>query len=79
MPGVREIDPRTCPDADLLELHAIEQACLVDGEPPTGAEERLEGYPEAAARWTEEPRTATRTVRLRGTCRPSVPAAPGRR
>jgi GNAT superfamily N-acetyltransferase len=41
MADVRELDPRTCPDGDLLELHAIEQACLVDGEPPTGAEERL--------------------------------------
>ena len=34
--------------------------------------ERLEGDPEAAERWTEEPRTAKRTVRLRGTCRPSL-------
>ena len=29
--------------------------------------ERVEEWPEAAARWTEEPRTATRTFRLRGT------------
>jgi hypothetical protein len=29
--------------------------------------ERDEGNPDGAARWTDEPRTARRTVRLRGT------------
>ena len=38
---IRELDPRTASDGDLLEMHAIEQACLVDGEPPTAADERL--------------------------------------
>jgi hypothetical protein len=31
--------------------------------------DRFEGNPEGAARWTDEPRTARRTVRLRGTFR----------
>jgi hypothetical protein len=37
--------------------------------------ERFGGYLEAAARWTDEPRTAMRTVRLRGTWRPIVAAS----
>jgi GNAT superfamily N-acetyltransferase len=39
--GVREIDARTCPDTDLLAIHAIQQACLAEGEPRTPAAERL--------------------------------------
>ena len=35
--------------------------------------------PEAAARWTDEPRTATRAFRLRGTSRTSLAGSPLRR
>lgn len=41
---VREIDARTAPEADLLAIHAIEQACLpelVPGEPGRSADEAV--------------------------------------
>jgi GNAT superfamily N-acetyltransferase len=38
---IREIDARVCPEADLLELYAIEQSCLVPGEPSMTEAERL--------------------------------------
>jgi mycothiol synthase len=62
--GVREIDARTAPDADLLAIHAIEQACLpelVPGEPGRSAEETIGFYrhpPSLASRhawlWEED-------------------------
>jgi GNAT superfamily N-acetyltransferase len=42
--AVREIDPRTAPEADLLAIHEIEQACLPElspGEPGRSAEETI--------------------------------------
>ena len=45
--AVREIDARTAPDADLLAIHAIEQACLpelVPGEPGRSADEAIGFY-----------------------------------
>src|SRR5262249_54246104 len=39
--------------------------------------ERVGEWPEEAARWTEEPRTATRTFRLRGTSGGSLPTLLG--
>jgi GNAT superfamily N-acetyltransferase len=44
---VREVDGRTCPDADLLAIHAIERACLpelIPGEPSRSAEEAIAFY-----------------------------------
>ncbi len=41
---VRELDARTAPDADLLAIHAIEQACIpeiVPGEPGRSADEAI--------------------------------------
>jgi mycothiol synthase len=41
---IRELDARTCPDADLLAMHAIEEACLPElrpGEPGRSADETL--------------------------------------
>jgi GNAT superfamily N-acetyltransferase len=45
--AVREVDARTAPDADLLAIHSIEQACLpelVPGEPGRSAEETVGFY-----------------------------------
>lgn len=42
--SIREIDARTAPDADLLAMHELEQACLpelVPGEPGRSAEEAI--------------------------------------
>jgi mycothiol synthase len=44
---VREIDARTCPDADLVAVHELEKACLpelVPGEPSRSAEEAVAYY-----------------------------------
>jgi GNAT superfamily N-acetyltransferase len=44
---MREVDGRTCPDADLLAIHAIERACLPElgpGEPSRSAEEAIAFY-----------------------------------
>jgi GNAT superfamily N-acetyltransferase len=41
---IRELDARTCPDADLLALHAMEAACLPElrpGEPGRASDEAL--------------------------------------
>src|SRR5205807_7124240 len=41
---VRELDARTAPEADLLAIHAIEQACLPEllpGEPGRSADEAI--------------------------------------
>jgi GNAT superfamily N-acetyltransferase len=45
--GVREIDARTAPEADLLSIHAIETACLpelIPGEPSRSADEAVAYY-----------------------------------
>ena len=36
---IRELDPRASPEADLLAIHAIEQACLLPGQPGRTAAE----------------------------------------
>jgi GNAT superfamily N-acetyltransferase len=41
---IRELDARTCPDADLLAMHALEEACLPElrpGEPGRSPDEAL--------------------------------------
>jgi GNAT superfamily N-acetyltransferase len=45
--GVREIDARTAPEADLLAIHEIEKACLpelIPGEPSRSAAEAIAYY-----------------------------------
>lgn len=58
MTAVREIDPRTAPEADLLAIHELEKACLpelVPGERSRSAEEAVAYYrhpPSATTRFT---------------------------